>query len=820
VLENYLKQGLLMRDEDKTRAQLLGEIATLRQRNQELEALKQEVEALKQTEAERQNLLLREQAARTVAETAEQRAAFLAAASRVLASSLDYEITLKNVAQLAIPTIADWCFVDVLQPDGHLQRLAVVHLDLTKVAEAEELQQQYPPIDPCRFRYASGELSQDSQLIPHFSEAQFVSDPQDLQATTHLKLLHHLGCHSVIVVPLVARDRVLGMITLATAESARHYDQADLVLAEDLAHRAAIAIDNARLYQAAQSALQQREEGLQLQQSIEQKLTLLVEASSTLISSLELNVLLPKILDLSCNLIAADAYAVWRFHPSLNKWQVVCSAGLSEAYQQSIIQMTTATPGMPDEPLVVADVEKSPLILEARKVGYRQEGIQALLILPLRIHGENSGTLVFYYHQSHLFSPTEVRVGMALANLSASAISTTELYEEQQRLRAEAESANRIKDEFLAVLSHELRTPLNPILGWTKLLRGGKLEPAKVDLALETIERNAKLQTQLIEDLLDVSRILQGKITLTAHPVNLISVIHAAIETVRLAAEAKSIHIQTFLDSTVGSVLGDQNRLQQVVWNLLSNAVKFTPPGGQVEIKLEQVADQAQIRVSDTGRGIAPEFLAYIFDYFRQADSTTTRIFGGLGLGLAIARHLVELHGGMIQAASAGENQGATFVIRLPLWQATTSSQDSLAPPLATSLEPLLTNLHILLVDDDADTREVLSFVLEQAGAKVTQVDSAIAVLQVLSRAVPDLLISDIGMPQVDGYMLIRRVRALSAQQGGTIPAIALTAYASEADQQQVLAAGFQQHLAKPIEPDELIQAIAKLMGRANDANA
>ncbi|HEY9807296.1 MAG TPA: GAF domain-containing protein, partial [Candidatus Obscuribacterales bacterium] len=416
-------------------------------------------------------------------------------------------------------TIADWCFVDVLQPDGRLQRLAVVHLDRTKVAEAGELQQRYPPVDSCRFRYAPSELSQDSQLIPHFSEAQFVSDPQDLQATTHLKLLHHLGCHSVIVVPLVARDRVLGMITLATAESARHYDKADLILAEDLAQRAAIAIDNARLYQAAQSALQQREEGLQLQQSIEQKLTLLVEASSTLISSLELNALLPKILDLSCNLIAADAYAVWRFHPSLNKWQVVCSAGLSEAYQQSMIQMTTATPGMPDEPLVVADVEKSPLILEARKVSYRQEGIQALLVLPLRIHGENSGTLVFYYHQSHLFSPTEVRVGMALANLSASAISTTELYEEQQRLRAEAESANRIKDEFLAVLSHELRTPLNPILGWTKLLRGGKLEPAKVDLALETIERNAKLQTQLIEDLLDVSRILQGKITLTAHPV-------------------------------------------------------------------------------------------------------------------------------------------------------------------------------------------------------------------------------------------------------------------------------------------------------------
>ncbi|HEY9748065.1 MAG TPA: ATP-binding protein [Allocoleopsis sp.] len=799
-----------MRDEDKTREQLLCEIAELRQRNQELEAFNQHTQALKQGEAKRQHLLLQEQAARTVAESAEQRAAFLAEASRVLASSLDYEATLKNVAQLAVPAIADWCFVDVLHPDGTLQRLAMTHLDPVKVAQAWELHQRCPPAPHVPDGPAQAVQTRTSSLIRQFSTEIRVTYTQD---AVHLDLLRHLGCQSSMVVPLIARDRVLGVISLATAESGRHYDTVDLVLAEDLAQRAAIAVDNARLYQAAQKALQAQEESLQLQQSIEQKLTLLVEASSTLISSLELNVLLPKILDLSCSLIAADAYAVWRFLPEVAKWQVVSAAGLSEAYQQSVIQVTNATPTMPEEPLVIEDVEHSPLLLEARKASYQLEGIQALLVLPLMIHGETSGTLVFYYHRPHSFSSTEVRVGMALANLSASAIGTTELYQEQKRLRAEAEAANRIKDEFLAVLSHELRTPLNPILGWAKLLRTGKLEPAKVDIALETIERNAKLQTQLIEDLLDVSRILQGKLTLIAHPVSLVTVITAAIETIRLAAEAKSIHIHTLLDNTVGKVLGDQNRLQQVIWNLLSNAVKFTPAGGRVEVKLEQVGDQAQIRVSDTGKGIAPEFLAYIFDYFRQADSTTTRIFGGLGLGLAIARHLVELHGGMIQGASAGENQGATFVICLPLWQAEVSSREPSAMP-PPNLEPVLTDLKILLVDDDADTRDVVSFVLEQAGAIVTPVDSALAVLQQLSQTAFDLLISDIGMPQIDGYMLIRQVRSLSPHQGGTIPAIALTAYAGEANQQQVLAAGFQQHIAKPIEPDELIQAIAQLMGR------
>ncbi len=377
--------------------------------------------------------------------------------------------------------------------------------------------------------------------------------------------------------------------------------------------------------------------------------------------------------------------------------------------------------------------------------------------------------------------------------------------------REEAEAANRIKDEFLTVLSHELRSPLNPILGWSKLLRTGRLDAAKTAHALETIERNAKLQTQLIEDLLDVSRILRGKLSLNMAPVNLAVTIEAALETVRLAAQAKSIQIQMQLDLTIGRVLGDSARLQQVIWNLLSNAVKFTPEGGQVDIRVEHRGSQAQIQVRDTGIGIPPEFLPHVFEYFRQANSTTTRKFGGLGLGLAIVRHLVELHGGTVWADSLGEGQGAIFTVRLPLMPASTEIPQN--NPEATAVAHLA-GLQILVVDDEPDIRDMVAFILEQAGARVRVASHATEALNLMRESVPDVLVCDIGMPDMDGYMLMRQIRTLPVEQGGTILAIALTAYAGEVNQQQALAAGFQQHLAKPVEPDELVRAIATLMNR------
>ncbi|BAY45073.1 two-component hybrid sensor and regulator [Scytonema sp. HK-05] len=552
---------------------------------------------------------------------------FLSEASAVLASSLDYQTTLERVAQLAVPALADWCTVHMVEEDGSIEQIAVAHTDPAKLEWAHQIRDKYPlnPDDPrgaaLTLRTGQSDLLAD---IPDELLVQAARDPE------HLEILRQVGFKSVMSVPLRTQTRILGVISFVSAESGLQYDSIDLQLAEELAHRASLAIDNAQLYRVA------------------------------------------------------------------------------------------------------------------------------------------------------------------------------------QRARAKAEAANRVKDEFLAVLSHELRSPLNPILGWTKILRSKRLDPTKVDQALETIERNAKLQAQLIEDLLDVSRILQGKMTLNVAIVNLAATIEAALETVRLAAEAKNIQIQTTLNPISGTVSGDANRLQQVVWNLLSNAVKFTPSRGRVEVRLEQVGTYAQIQVKDTGIGISPEFLPYVFEYFRQEDGTTTRKFGGLGLGLAIVRHFTELHGGTVQADSPGQNLGATFTVQLPLnvvEQKLSSCNDSQKESVTD-----LTGIQILVVDDDADMRELAAFILTQSGAQVTTAASGAQALTLLNQCVPDLLLCDIGMPSMDGYSVIRQIRKWSARQGGSIKAIALTAYAGEINQQQALAAGFQMHISKPVEPEQLVQAIVQLV--------
>lgn len=409
---------------------------------------------------------------------------FLSEASAVLASSLDYQITLERVAHLAVPELADWCTVHIVAEDGSIEQIAVAHIDLAKLQWAQQIREKYP-LNPDEPRGAAFTLrTGQSDILPEIPDELLVQAARDPE---HLEILRQVGFKSVMTVPLRTQSRIFGVISFISAESGQRYSQMNLQLAEELAFRASLAIDNAQLYRVAQLA------------------------------------------------------------------------------------------------------------------------------------------------------------------------------------RTKAEAANRVKDEFLAVLSHELRSPLNPILGWTKMLRTKRLNATKAEQALETIERNAKLQAQLIEDLLDVSRILQGKMSLNVAPVNLISTIEAAQETVRLAAEAKSIDIQTMINPVSGNVLGDQNRLQQVMWNLLSNAVKFTPSGGRVEVQLQQVGTYAQIQVKDTGKGISPEFLPYVFEYFRQEDGTTTRKFGGLGLGLAIVRHFTELHGGTVEARSLGQNLGTTFTVQLPL---------------------------------------------------------------------------------------------------------------------------------------------------------
>jgi PAS domain S-box-containing protein len=383
--------------------------------------------------------------------------------------------------------------------------------------------------------------------------------------------------------------------------------------------------------------------------------------------------------------------------------------------------------------------------------------------------------------------------------------------QEKQAACEAAETANRVKDEFLAVLSHELRTPLNPILGWSQLLKTGKLDKAKTQEALKTIERNAKLQVDLIEDLLDVSRILRGKLTLNVTTVNLADVISAALETVSLAASAKEIVVETQLAQNIGKVRGDPARLQQIFWNLLSNAIKFTPAGGRVEVRLEQFGSMAHITVSDQGKGISRDFLPYVFEHFRQEDGSTTRKFGGLGLGLAIVRHLVELHGGTVEAESPGEGQGATLTVRLPL---ISSEPVAVTDNKCEDVALNLSGLKILVVDDDADSLDLVKFVLELYEATVTTAASASEALQILGQFQPDVLVSDIGMPEMDGYELLRQIRLLSPEMGGNIPAVALTAFAGEYDQKQAIAAGFQMHIPKPVDPDTLAAAVAQLVKR------
>jgi PAS domain S-box-containing protein len=559
---------------------------------------------------------------------------FLAEASEVLVSSLDYEATLAGLARLVVPRLADWCSIDMLTEERTLRRLAVVHEDPAKVALVRELEQRYPPALNDREGVAKVVRTGEPEIYPNVPEELLALVARDSE---HLRILRELGLRSAMVVPLAAQGRAIGAITLVSAESGRRYSRADLPFVEDLAHRAALAIENARLYR-------------------------------------------------------------------------------------------------------------------------------------------------------------------------------------------EAQEVNRLKDEFLATLSHELRTPLTAVLGWTRLLGTGQLDEATARRAMDTIERNAQSQVQLIDDILDVSRIIRGKLRLNVRAVELAPVIESAVDSVRPAAEAKGIRLHVVLDRQAGPVSGDPDRLQQVVWNLLSNAIKFTPKDGRVQVLLARADSQLEITISDTGQGIAPEFLPYVFDRFRQADPTTTRAHGGLGLGLAIVRHLVELHGGQVRAESAGAGRGATFRVVLPLlaMQAAGSRPPAerraaaQAGPNGFPLDcpPELAGLRVLICEDDADSRELLIAVLRQCEAEVLAVARAADALDALDAWRPDVLVSDIEMPDEDGYALIRKVRARAPERGGQIPAAALTAYARSEDRMRALVAGFQIHVPKPVEPAELVTVVASLAGR------
>lgn len=541
-----------------------------------------------------------------------------------------------------------------------------------------------------------------------------------------------------------------------------------------------------------------------------------------------------KILKAACDCLDWEVGALWKVDREMEVLRCVdiCHATAIETSEFDRLTQTSTFAkgeGLPGriwasmQPAWIDNVVEDANFLRASSAA--RENLHGVFGFPVLQGGEVWGVIEFF--SPEIREPDDELLKM-VAGIGAQIGQFTErrraeeeradLYKRETAARAEAEEANRLKDEFLATLSHELRTPLNAVIGWSRMLASGRLDRDSSSHALEVIERNAWAQKQIIEDILDVSRVITGKLQLNLNPVDLVTVVDAALDAVRPAMEAKEIKIGTIIDANLKMISGDPDRLQQVIWNLLSNAAKFTPNGGRVEISVSQTTAHVQIQVKDNGPGVDLKFLPHVFERFRQADGSTTRTHGGLGLGLAIVRHLVELHGGTITVENREDGHGAIFTIQLPL-PSGELSQETLARAASVFREAQsealsLEGLRILVVDDEMDALDLIGVELAQHGAKVTSVGNAADALTALEQSEFDLLISDIGMPNTDGYDLIRQVRKQEEGTSQKIPAVALTAYARIQDRMQAIMAGFSTHIAKPVEVNELVTVVASLAGR------
>ncbi|HEX8368776.1 MAG TPA: PAS domain S-box protein [Pyrinomonadaceae bacterium] len=738
---------------------------------------------------------------------------FLAEASTTLASSLEYETTLAAVAQLAVPHFADWCGVDIANEDGTLSRLAVAHIDPEKVSWAHEIARRYPPDQSAPQGIYNVLRTGLSEFFPDISDEMLVAGALDEE---HLRIMRQIGFRSAMIVPLKARGKVLGVLSFVNSESGKHHTPDDLALAEDLANRAALAIDNAQLFRAEHQTRRAAERTSDF-------LRRLQLVSVSLSQALTPNDVAVAVIEQGVNSLGAHAGTVVLLNNATAELEIVGTVGfakeLTEKWQRFHLHQKV--------PIADAIRERKPVLVESFAAHLDKypglgplasvTGSEALAAFPLIIEGRTIGAMGLSFPRAQVFSEDDIAFMLALAHQCAQALERARLYETEQRLRAQAETANRIKDEFLATVSHELRTPLNAIVGWSSLLMTNTLDETVKARAIETIGRSAKAQSQIIEDLLDVSRIITGKLNLNTGLTELETVIKTALESAYPAAESKNITIKSKFEFPAKFIWGDPDRLQQIMWNLLSNAIKFTPKGGEIRVNLEQVESHVQIKVGDTGQGISKEFLPFVFDRFSQADGTSTRKFGGLGLGLAIVRHLVEMHGGTVEVESAGLNRGTTFTVTLPI-KATFDNARAAdeALPLTggnqvAAFAHNLSDVRVLIVDDDTDARLLLTTIIEKSGANTQTASSVAEALETLKNFQPHILISDIGMPGEDGYSLIRKLRALYPETAGKISAVALTAYAREEDKTLALEAGFQMHIAKPVNPEELLSTLKEL---------
>lgn len=729
-----------------------------------------------------------------------EQAALLVEAGTLFATSLDPATTLRTLVRLAVPTLGDVCTVDVVGASGALDMIAAAHVDRKQEEAIRVLRNRIPIASddtghPATKAIRTGKPQVHYQVDGAGPHAATLDD-------AHLRLAAALGARSAVFLPLLARGKVLGVLTLGQVE--HRYAPGDVTFLQEFARRAALALDNAALYEAEQRERRAAEEAADRAR----RLQLVTAALSSAVTPAQVA---DAVLGQGVDALEAIVGVMTRLTEDGRTLEIVGSRGLADGICATWLRIPldalvplaeAARTGIPvwinhaDEYLArypsPDDATLSPL------------GNEAIAALPLQVEGRILGALAFRFVPVRVPTPAERAFITTLAYQCSIALERARLYD-AERL------ANRLKDEFLGIVSHELRTPLNAILGWARMLRTGMVKEGAQARAIETIERNATLQAQLVEDLMDASRIITDKLGLELRRIDLAHVVEAAIDSVNPAAAARGVMVRPKIDPTAAAILGDEGRLQQVVWNLLTNAIKFSPRGGEIHVTLSRRADAAVVTVRDHGEGIAPVFLPHVFERFRQADATTTRRHGGLGLGLSIVRHLVEAHGGKVRAASDGLGYGSEFTIEIPI---TTLAADALgSAPAGHAVE--LAGVRVLLVEDEFDSREILRQMLSLTGALVDAVGSVAEAMVAIDHARPDVLLSDIGMPVEDGYSLIRRVRALLPEHGGGVPAAAITAYATAEDRERALAAGYQLHLAKPIDPEHLSAAIATLIGRA-----